>query len=271
MNPIFLDLGFLQIYWYSVILFIAFLLGGILAIHEAKRWNIPEDFMVNLFFYIIVFSLIGARLYYVLFNLDYYQANPSSIFKVWEGGLAIHGGLIASLIVVIIYSKKYKVNTFRLLDILVVSLLLGQAIGRWGNFMNGEAHGVATTLEHLQKLHIPEFIINGMNIDGTYYIPTFFFESIACFIGFIVLYIFRNLKYTKIGNTTSLYLIWYGVVRFFIEGMRTDSLMLGNFRIAKIVSILMIIIGVIMFIKQRKGSVFNNRYNDEKNIDNPLF
>ena len=271
MNPIFLDLGFLQIYWYSVILFIAFLLGGMLSLHEAKKWNIPDDFMINLFFYIILFSLIGARLYYVLFNLDYYLANPTDIFKVWEGGLAIHGGLIASLIVVIVYSKKYKINTVRLLDILVVSLLLGQAIGRWGNFMNGEAHGVATSLEHLQQLHIPAFIINGMNIDGLYYVPTFFYESLACFCGFIVLYIVRGLKYTKIGNTTALYLIWYGVVRFFIEGMRTDSLMLGDFKIAQIVSVLMVIIGVIMFIKQRNGSIFNNLYNDEINIDHPLF
>ena len=113
MNPIFLDLGFIQIYWYSLILFLAFLLGGTLAIHEAKKWKIPEDFMVNLFFYIIIFSLVGARLYYVLFNLDYYSNHVIDIFKVWEGGLAIHGGLIASLIVTIIYSKKYRVNTLR--------------------------------------------------------------------------------------------------------------------------------------------------------------
>jgi phosphatidylglycerol:prolipoprotein diacylglycerol transferase len=249
----------------------AFLLGGILAIHEAKKWNIPSEFMITLFFYIIIFSLIGARLYYILLNLDYYLANPISMFKVWDGGLAVHGGFIAGFIVVIIYSKKYRIRTYRLLDILVVSLLLGQAIGRWGNFTNGEAHGAATTLDYLQSLHLPTFVIEGMNIDGVYYIPTFFFESVACFIGFIVLFIFRKLRYTKLGNTTSLYLIWYGVVRFFIEGMRTDSLMLGEFKVAQIVSLIMIIVGIIMFIIQRKGSVFNNLYNDDKNMENPLF
>lgn len=271
MNPIFLDLGFIQIYWYSIILFLGFFVGGFLALQEAKKWDISEDFMINLFFYIIVFGLIGARLYYVLFNLDYYFSNPVSIFKVWEGGLAIHGGLIMGLLVVIIYSKKYKINTLRLLDIIVVSLIIGQAIGRWGNFMNGEAHGVATTLDHLKSLHLPEFIINGMNIDGTYYIPTFLYESIFSFIGFIILLIFRRMKYTKIGQTTSLYLIWYGIERLIVEGMRTDSLMLGNFKMAQIVSIIMIVIGIIMFIKLRKGSVFGNLYNDQENKEHMRF
>lgn len=271
MNPIFLDLGFVQIYWYSVLLFIAFFIGGSMALREAKKWKITEDFMINLFFYVIIFSLIGARLYYVIFNWDYYSSNLSDIFKVWEGGLAIHGGLIAALIFIIFYTKKYKVDTLRVLDILVISLILGQAIGRWGNFMNGEAHGTITTLEHLQSLHIPDFIINGMYLNGNYYQPTFLYESLWCFIGFIVLYIYRSLKYTKIGTTTSLYLIWYGIGRFFIEGMRTDSLMLGNFRMAQIVSILMIIIGIIMFIILRRGSVFNNKYNDIHNTHETNF
>ena len=267
MNPVFVDLGFVQIYWYSVLIFLAFFVGCTMALNEAKKWNIPQDFMVNLFFYIIVFSLIGARLYYVLFNLDYYLQDPVSILKIWEGGLAIHGGIIFGLIVVLIYCKKYKVNTLRILDILSVSLILGQAIGRWGNFMNSEAHGGVTTLQHLQQLHIPQFIIDGMNINGEYYIPTFFYESIACLIGFVILIIFRHLKYTKIGQTTGLYLIIYGVIRFFIEGMRTDSLMFGDFRIAQIVSIIMIISGVIIIIKLRKGSVFENQNNDYKNIE----
>lgn len=271
MNPIFLDLGFIQIYWYSLILFLAFLLGGTLAIHEAKKWKIPEDFMVNLFFYIIIFSLIGARLYYVLFNLDYYSNHVIDIFKVWEGGLAIHGGLIASLIVTIIYSKKYRVNTLRLLDILVVSLLLGQAIGRWGNFMNSEAYGPVTTLKHLQSLHIPNFVINGMNINGVYHHPTFLYESLLNFIGFIFLYLYRMNRYTKIGTTTSIYLIWYGLVRFLIEAMRTDSLMLGTIKVAQLVSIIMIIIGIIMLIKLRKTSVFENNYNDRKNTNESTF
>ena len=271
MNPIFITIGSFQIYWYSVILLAAFVFGGILAIHEAKKFNIPKDYMTNMFFYIVIFALIGARIYYVLFNLDYYKANPNEIIRVWEGGLAIHGGIIAALLVVIIYSKKYKVNTTRLLDIMVVSLILGQAIGRWGNFMNGEAHGAVTTLANLKNLHIPNFIINGMFIDGKYYMPTFFFESVACFIGFIFLSIVKRRDYTKVGELTSLYLIWYGVVRFIIESMRTDSLMFYGFRVAQIVSVIMVIIGIVMLTLVKKGSVFTNRYNDPDFKENIFF
>ena len=267
MNPVLIDLGIIQIYWYSALIFLAFLIGGYLALRESKKWNISEDFMINMFFYIIIFALLGARLYYVVFNLDYYMNDPISILKVWEGGLAIHGGVLASLIFVIIFTKKNKVNTYRILDILVVSLILGQAIGRWGNFLNQEAFGPATTLEFLQNLHLPQFIIDGMNIGGTYYQPTFLYESIGCIIGFIVLLIFRRRKYTKLGMTTSLYFIWYGILRFFIESLRQDSLMLGNIKAAQVVSIIMVIAGIVIFIKSRKGSMFENKYNDQRHLN----
>lgn len=272
MNQIFLDLGFIQIYWYSIIIFIAFLLGGGLALKEAKRFKIKEDYMINLFFYLVPIALIGARLYFVLFHLDTYLMDPISILKVWEGGLAIHGGIIFGLIFTIFYTKKYKVNTLRILDILVVSLILGQAIGRWGNFMNSEAYGPITTLEHLQSLHIPDFIVNGMFINGEYHIPTFLYESIWCIIGFIILLIFRRNKYTKIGMTTALYMIWYSIGRFFIEGLRQDSLMFGNIKVAQVVSILLIIGGLIMFIKiRRQGSIFDNKYNSERDLNESKF
>ena len=265
MNPVFLDLGVIQVYWYSVFILLGFLVGGTLALWEAKKWEIPEDFMVNLFFYIIIFAFLGARIYYILFNLEYYMNDPISMIKVWEGGLAIHGGIIACTIFIIFYTKKYKVDTLRILDILAVSLIIGQAIGRWGNFLNGEAYGPATTLSFLKSLHLPQFIIDGMFINGTYYQPTFLYESIGCLIGFIVLLIFRRRKHTKIGHVTALYLIWYGVLRFFIESLRQDSLMLGDFKMAQIVSIVLILSGVIMFIRLRKGSVFDNSYNRRKN------
>lgn len=271
MNPILFELGPVTIYWYSIIMFVAFLIGGSLALREAKRWKISEDFMINMFFYLIPIAIIGARLYYVVFNLDYYSINKIAIFKIWEGGLAIHGGMLFGLLFILIYSKKYKVNWVRLLDIFVVSLAIGQAIGRWGNFFNGEAHGIATTLEALQAWHLPTFIIEGMYIDGTYYVPTFLIESIWCLIMFIILLFVRRSRYTKLGQTTSLYLILYGVERFIVEGFRTDSLMLGNFRIAQIVSVLMVIIGVILFIKLRKGSVFSNKYNDVANTNESTF
>ena len=260
MNPVLIDLGFFQIYWYSFLILIAFVIGGTLAIKEAKKFRISEDYMTNMFVWIIIFAIVGARLYYVLFNLDYYLNDPINILRVWEGGLAIHGGLIACIVVVIVYTKKHNLSTLRMMDIMAVSLIIGQAIGRWGNFLNSEAYGPATTLKFLQNLHLPQFIIDGMNIGGVYYQPTFLYESIGCLIGFIFLLIFRNRKTTKIGMVTSMYFIWYGILRFLIESLRQDSLMLGNLKMAQIVSIIFIITGVIMFIKVKKS---NRLYNDK--------
>lgn len=271
MNPILLDLGVIKIYWYSAMIFLGLLIGGWLILKEAERFNISEDFIVNLFFFTIPIAVIGARLYYVLFNWDYYSVNMSEIFMIWEGGLAIHGGMLFGLLWIIFYTQKYKVNTFRILDMIVIGLIIGQAIGRWGNFFNGEAHGTATTLEHLQSLHIPEFIINGMNIGGTYYLPTFLYESIWCLLGFIILLVIRRLKYIKIGQTTAVYLIWYGIGRFIIEGMRTDSLLIGNFRQAQIISIIMVILGIVIFILKGKGSKLDNQYNKMGDINEIKF
>lgn len=271
MNPILLDLGVIKIYWYSAMIFLGLLIGGWLILKEAERFNISEDFIVNLFFFTIPIAVIGARLYYVIFNWDYYSVNMSEIFMIWEGGLAIHGGMLFGLLWIIFYTKKYKVNTFRILDMIVIGLIIGQAIGRWGNFFNGEAHGTATTLEHLQSLHIPEFIINGMNIGGTYYLPTFLYESIWCLLGFIILLLIRRLKYIKIGQTTAVYLIWYGIGRFIIEGIRTDSLLIGNFRQAQIISIIMVILGIVIFILKGKGSKLDNQYNKMGDINEIKF
>ncbi|HPF82643.1 MAG TPA: prolipoprotein diacylglyceryl transferase [Bacilli bacterium] len=264
MNPVLLDLGVIKIYWYSICIFLAILIGGTLVLREAKKYNYTEDFVLNLFFWDIIVAFIGARLYYVAFNWDYFSANLIDILKVWEGGLAIHGGILFGLIFTLLYSKKYKAKPLCVTDFIVVGLLLGQAIGRWGNFFNGEAHGAITTLANLKNMLIPNFIIEGMNIGGNYYIPTFLFESIWCFIGFIIFLIIRRTKYIKVGQLTSLYFIWYGVGRFFVEGMRTDSLMLANFRMAQIVSVVMVIVGIIMFIILGKGSKFENQYSNTK-------
>jgi len=250
---------------------IGLFLGGSLIIKESKKFKISEDYMVNLILYTIVFGIIGARLYYVIFNWSYYSNNLLDIFKVWEGGLAIHGGLLFGLITIIIYTKKYGIKPFRMLDIVVVGLILGQAIGRWGNFFNGEAHGGATTLEFLQSLMLPNFIIEGMNIHGVYYHPTFLYESLWCLLGFIVLLIFRKRKYNKIGQTTGLYLVWYGIGRFVIESMRTDSLMLGSFKMAQIVSVLFIVIGLVIIVLKSRGSKMENRYNDLESVENVQF
>ncbi len=243
-----IDLGFISIHYYSLFIFLAIIIGGQLVIKEAKKFGFTEDFIVNLLFMAILIGIVGARIYFVLFNLDYYMANPLEILAVWNGGLAIHGGIIFALIFIIIYLKKKNINILLVLDFIVVGLIIGQAIGRWGNFFNGEAHGPETTLTHLQDMYLPEFIINGMNIGGTYYIPTFFFESLLCILGFVVLLFFRRWKKNKIGMLTSIYLVWYGTTRFFIEGLRTDSLMFFSLKVAQFVSLLMIISGIILFI-----------------------
>lgn len=271
MNPVLIDLGLIRIYWYSVFIFIALLVGGILILRESKKFSIPENFMINLFFWLIPVSIIGARLYYVIFNWSMYENNLIDIFRTWEGGLAIHGGIIAGLIFIILYTRKYKVNTLFILDFSVVGLIIGQAIGRWGNFFNGEAHGSIIAYSTLKKFPLPNFIIEGMHIGANYYIPTFLIESIWCLLGFVLLLFVRRFKYLKIGQLTCVYAMWYGFGRFFIEMLRTDSLMIWNFKAAQIVSLLMFIIGLVFIIILGRGSKFKNQYNDVQNFDDIKF
>ncbi|MBR1376510.1 MAG: prolipoprotein diacylglyceryl transferase [Bacilli bacterium] len=261
MSNILIDLGFLKIYWYSFFIFMALLVGGTLALKESSKWGISEDSMINMFFYLIPISLIGARIYYVAFNWGYYSENIPEIFQIWEGGLAIHGAILAGVIFVILYCSKNGINISRMTDILSVSLIIGQAIGRWGNFFNQEAHGGVVSIEFLQKIIPFNFIIEGMNIDGIYYHPTFLYESLWCLLGFIILLIVRRMRYTKIGQITGLYLVWYGAGRYFIEALRTDSLMLGNMKMAQLVSIAMVVIGILIFFIKGRGFKLEGRYN----------
>ncbi len=251
MNKIAMSIGPFSVTWYSICILTGIIIASILICKESKKFNISIDFVLNLIFWCVIFGLLGARIYYVLFNLDYYLMYPSEIIKVWNGGLAIHGGIIAGIITLIIYCKKNNVNVLRMTDIATPGVILAQAIGRWGNFFNAEAHGGIVSKSFLQSLHIPKFIINGMYINGNYYHPTFLYESFFCVIGFLILFFFRKTKKTKLGNTTALYLIWYGIVRFFVESLRTDSLMLGNLKMAQVISLIMIVIGIIMFIITR--------------------
>ncbi len=266
MDASFIKIGNIEIMWYSILLLVAITVGILLIIKEGSKFKYDKDFLFNLSFWCIIFGFLGARIYFVLFNIHLYENNILNIFKIWEGGLAIHGGIIAGLITAFIYCKKYKVNIIKILDITVPALIIGQAIGRWGNFFNKEAYGSVTSLENLQNYNIPEFIIEGMYINGNYYHPTFFYESLWCIIGFIILILARKFKYIKTGQLTALYLIWYGVGRFFIESLRTDSLMFGAFKIAQIVSIAMIIMGIIITLVINRKTKFEGLYNSEENI-----
>ena len=263
MNPEIFSIGDLSIRWYSVLILLGMIIAVRLAERESKKFKFEKAFIFDIALWIIIFGIIGARLYYVIFNFELYRNDLLGILKVWNGGLAIHGGILAGLITLVIYCKKKDIKILRVTDIAVPSLIIAQSIGRWGNFFNSEAHGPMTTLENLQNLHIPNFIIEGMKIGGVYYHPTFLYESIWCLIGFIILLIVRKYyKSLKCGQLTCIYLMWYGVGRLFIESLRTDSLMLGSLKVAQLISIAMIVVGILFFLylcfnKLRKGKYYD--------------
>lgn len=271
MNPIFITIGNFEIRWYSLFILLAVIIVYTLINREATKFHTKKEFVFNLFFWTLIFGIIGARLYYVLFNLDMFKNDYFEILRVWNGGLAIHGGMIFGLLTIILYCKKYNVRVMRMLDFITVPLLLGQAIGRWGNFFNSEAHGAATTIAYLKSIHVPDFVINGMNIDGITYFPTFFFESAGCFIAFILLMILRRTRYTKVGTMTACYCIIYGTIRFFIEMSRTDALMLGAFKVAQIVSVALVLFGLGVLMLNSRKTKFEDLYNDKKNTGSIKF
>lgn len=257
MNRVAFNIFGFNVYYYSLCILLGVIVAYILITREGKKQGLPKEFISDLIFYTLIIGILGARVYYCVFNLDYYLANPSEILKIYNGGLAIHGGVIAGLIFVYFYTKEKNVSFIKILDIVAPAVIIAQSFGRWGNFFNQEAHGGITTYQNLKNMHIPEFIINGMHIEGKYYYPTFFFESIWCLIGFIILMITRRNKNLRKGFQIGFYFIWYGIGRFFIEALRTDSLMFFNLKIAQIVSLIGIIIGIIIIVTNRNKKYYN--------------
>lgn len=258
-DRVFIQLGPFPIYWYGVIIGSGVLLGLWLAIREAERRGLPKDLFIDVVLLAVPIAIICARTYYVIFEWNYYSENPSQIFNIRQGGLAIHGGLIGAIITAIVFAKVRRVSFWKLVDIAAPSILLGQAIGRWGNFMNQEAHGGPVTREFLEGLHLPSFIINQMNINGTYYHPTFLYESLWSITGVIILLLLRKVNLRR-GELFFTYLIWYSIGRFFIEGLRTDSLMLGPLRVAQVISIVIIVVSIIFIAVRRKMGYADKRY-----------
>ena len=257
MNRVAFNIFGFNVYYYSLCILLGVIVAYILITREGKKQGLPKEFISDLIFYTLIIGILGARVYYCVFNLDYYLANPSEILKIYNGGLAIHGGVIAGLIFVYFYTKKKNVSFIKILDIVAPAVIIAQSFGRWGNFFNQEAHGGITTYQNLKNMHIPEFIINGMHIEGKYYYPTFFFESILCLIGFIILMFVRRNKNLRKGFQIGFYFIWYGIGRFFIEALRTDSLMFFGLKIAQIVSLIGIIIGIIIIVTNRNKKYYN--------------
>ena len=250
MNNSFTILG-INITYYALCILLGVIVAYFIITKLSKKHNINSRYMDDIIFYGLLSGIIGARLYYVLFNLDYYLKDINEIVMIWHGGLAIHGGILFGALFVYLYSRKNKLNFIELTDIILPGVIIAQAIGRWGNFFNQEAYGMMVSKGLLEKLLIPKFIIEGMHINGNYYLPTFYIESIFCIIGFILIMIISK-KTKKIGIPTSFYLIWYGILRFIIEIFRTDSLMLFNIKIACLISIISIILGVILLFKKEK-------------------
>ncbi|MFP3125195.1 MULTISPECIES: prolipoprotein diacylglyceryl transferase [Bacillaceae] len=254
-----LQLGPFPIYWYGLIIGSGVLLGLWLAVRESERRGLPKDTFVDVVLFAVPIAILCARAYYVLFEWSYYSANPSQIINIRQGGLAIHGGLIGAMITGVVFARMRGLSFWKLTDIAAPSILLGQAIGRWGNFMNQEAHGGEVTRGFLEGLHLPDFIINQMYIDGVYYQPTFLYESLWNFAGVIVLLLLRKANLRR-GELFLTYLIWYSAGRFFIEGLRTDSLMLGPLRIAQVMSIVLIVLAIVLIFVRRKMGYANKRY-----------
>ncbi|HDS2162659.1 TPA: prolipoprotein diacylglyceryl transferase [Staphylococcus aureus] len=249
-DPVAFNLGPLSVRWYGIIIAVGILLGYFVAQRALVKAGLHKDTLVDIIFYSALFGFIAARIYFVIFQWPYYAENPGEIIKIWHGGIAIHGGLIGGFIAGVIVCKVKNLNPFQIGDIVAPSIILAQGIGRWGNFMNHEAHGGPVSRAFLEQLHLPNFIIENMYINGQYYHPTFLYESIWDVAGFIILVNIR--KHLKLGETFFLYLTWYSFGRFFIEGLRTDSLMLtSNIRVAQLVSILLILISISLIIYRR--------------------
>lgn len=288
-NPVAIDIGPIHVHWYGLILGMATVFGLLLALWEAKRIKMDPDIIMDLAIYAVPAAIVGARAYYVFFQWDYYSQNPSEIIAIWHGGLAIHGALIGSVAAGYVFARIKGISFFKLADITAPSILLGQAIGRWGNFMNQEAHGGPVDLEFLQSMRLPQFIIDQMNINGVYYHPTFLYESTWNIIGVILLLWLRS-KNPLRGIVFFSYLTWYSIGRFFIEGLRTDSLaftgpdwavsllsllwspmqlffepgvmVYGNIRIAQLIGLFLIILSLSAIAYIKYGPKDPVRYNE---------
>lgn len=256
----------LNIAWYGVIIGCGILIGTIIAGREANKQKLKSDLISDFLLFALPISIIGARAYYVIFQWEQYQYNPIKIFSIWEGGIAIYGGVIGGFIAAVLFCKFNKFPLLRLIDIVVPSLILGQAIGRWGNFVNQEAFGNLVTNPNLQ------FFPFAVYIDklGEWHQATFFYESMWNLGVFLILIAFRYRKKIKFqGQLLAMYFVGYGLGRLWIEGLRTDSLYLfPGFRASQVLSLILIIIGAIMLIFHKKLMLsYSNDYKGKYSLE----
>ena len=266
-SNVFLDLGIIVWYKYSVMILLGIIAAVIFGIMEGKKIGITSNQILDGVIIIVPISIVGTRLWYVIFEWARYKDNLMQIFNLRDGGLAIHGGVITAFVSVYFYTKIKNINLLRAFDLVAPGFLVAQAFGRWGNFFNQEAHGgviggVVDGVPNLSldeqraflsdTLHLPDYITNNMYFDPAgidtlnYYHPTFLYESLWNITGFILVLILRRTKFIRTGDLVPIYLIWYSIGRFFIEAMRTDSLYIGDtgLRTAQVISILLVVGGI---------------------------
>lgn len=253
-----------EVYWYGIFIGLGVILGVVLAMLEAKRTGQDPDMYVDFVIYALIFAVIGARLYYVIFSWDFYAANPAKIFALREGGLAIYGGIIGATLTAIVYCKKKKVNFWLLADTAAPCLAFGQMLGRWGNFFNREAFGGFTDGFFAMRLRLDQVragdvsqqvLDNLIHAGGVDYIqvhPTFLYESLWNLALFLILVIYRPKKKFD-GQIMGLYFLGYALGRVWIEGLRTDQLMIGPFAVSQVLSGVLIVAAVLFLLwKGRK-------------------
>ncbi|MCQ6562215.1 prolipoprotein diacylglyceryl transferase [Paenibacillus mendelii] len=293
LDPIAFALGPITVHWYGIILGTAALVGLLLAVREGKRFGLSPDFFMDLLLFGVPSAIIGARLYFVAFKWEDYKNNLPAIFQIWNGGIAIYGALIGAFLCGYFYFRYKGYSFLRIADICAPSLLVGQMIGRWGNFVNQEAYGGPAEESFLRDtLHLPAWIVDQMNINGVFHHPTFLYESLWNLAGLILLLVLRRRAFLRAGELLMSYFIWYSIGRFFIEALRTDSLAFkgpawlaslmdglwspmtllfeqgyldpeyGNVRISQLIAVLLVIAAVIIIIIRRKTGAASVRYSD---------
>lgn len=245
----------LTVRWYGVIICCGMILCMILGLRFCRRYNLDSDKVLDYVLFAIPAAIVGARLYYVLFRLDYYKEHPGEIVMIWRGGLAIYGGIIAAAITIFIVSRVKKDRFLHILDFAMPYIMLGQAIGRWGNFVNQEAYGSETSwVLGMTGTRIEQEVGSGVLVH-----PTFLYESVWCLIGFAVLVIFRKRFQKAYGEVTALYMCLYGAERAIVESLRTDSLMITlgktDLRVSQILSIVLVFVGIALLIDSRRRGV----------------
>jgi len=241
------QLGSLTLRWYGLLIASAVVIGVTLSSYLAKQRNLKPEIIHDLVIWLVIASIPAARLYYVAFSWQNYAQNPAQIVQIWQGGIAIHGAILGGIIAAIIFAKVKHISFWQLTDLVAPSLILGQAIGRWGNFFNSEAFGLPTNLPW--KLFIPlESRPSGYE-SFAYFHPTFLYESLWNLLIFSILISLVSLSLRsgfqlKAGTLFLVYLVGYNLGRFWIEGLRMDSLMLGSLRIAQVISLASITLGL---------------------------